>query len=319
MHLYYRPHPKEWGRYCFHRRLSVHTCGWGGGGYPHLADGGGYPILPDGGYPILPNRGYPILPDRGDTPSFLTGDRATQRVLATRRAVCLLRSRRTTFWSYSYTSKENNSFQIKSAMEEIPYLVKNERNITTLQPSDSLIQPRVISLKGESKIRIKGADRLEVEVVENLIWAAARDGDGFCLDEFCPEDGHFLHKFILEPTVVLATDHCGNVIGAAICGISGVTRVPGSLFAAYFIVQKSFRKKGVATALLDVVYELSMQNSCDMLLFDVFSNNLPAIEWLYKQGFVTTGSVPHCGYVANRGYTSTLLMYKQLYETTSKI
>ena len=204
-------------------------------------------------------------------------------------------------------------------MEEIPNLVMNENTITTLQPSDSLIQPRVISLKNGSNIRIKGADRQEVEVVENMIWAAARDGDGFCLNEFCPKDGHFLHKFILEPTVVVATDHYGNVIGSAICGISGVTRVPGSLFAAYFIVQKSERRKGVATALLDVVCELSMKNGCDMLLFDVFANNPPAMEWLYKRGFVTTGSIPHCGYVANRGYTSTLLMYKQLYETTSKI
>ena len=204
-------------------------------------------------------------------------------------------------------------------MGKIPNLVKNDKNITTLQPLDSILPPRIISLRDGSEIRIKGADKQEVKVVENMIWLAARDGDGFCLDEFCPKDGHFLHKFILDPKVVIATDHHGNIMGAAICGASGVTRVPGSLFSAYFIVQQSERRKGIASKLLNVVCELCRKNHCDMLLFDIFANNQLAMEWLYKQGFVTTGSIPHCGYVANRGNTQTLLMYKQLYETTSKI
>ena len=203
-------------------------------------------------------------------------------------------------------------------MEKIPNLVKNAKNVTTLQPFDSILPPRIISLRDGSEIRIKGADKQEIKVVENMVWSAAWDGEGFCLDEFCPKDGHFLHKFILDLKVVIATDHHGNVMGAAICGASGVTRVPGSLFSAYFIVQQSERRKGIASMLLNVVCELCRKNYCDMLLFDVFANNQPAMEWLFKQGFVITGSIPHCGYVANRGFTPTLLMYKQLYETTEK-
>ena len=34
--------PKEWGRYCFHRCVSVHISGGGGEGLPHLANRG-YP------------------------------------------------------------------------------------------------------------------------------------------------------------------------------------------------------------------------------------------------------------------------------------
>ena len=128
-------------------------------------------------------------------------------------------------------------------MEKIPNLVKNDKNVTTLQPFDSILPPRIISLKDGSEIRIKGADKQEVKVVENIISLAATYSDGFCLDEFCPEDGHFLHKFILDPKVVIATDRHGNIMGAAICGASGVTRVPGSLFSAYFIVQQSDREK----------------------------------------------------------------------------
>ena len=65
----YRPHPKDDGRLYFQ---SVHTS---------QVRGGGYPIPGPGGY-------------SGNTPP---PDRAAQRVLATRRAVCLLRSRRRTF------------------------------------------------------------------------------------------------------------------------------------------------------------------------------------------------------------------------------
>ena len=108
------------------------------------------------------------------------------------------------------------SFQVRIAMEKIRNLVKNAKNVTTLQPFDSMLPPRIISLKDGSEIRIKGADKQEIKAVENMIWLAAWDGEGFCLDEFCPEDGHFLHKFILDPKVVIATDHHGNVAHATL-------------------------------------------------------------------------------------------------------
>ena len=47
--------PKEWGRYCFHRCVSVRTQGVGS---PSTDKGGGTPIHPDR------QRGTPILPGR---------------------------------------------------------------------------------------------------------------------------------------------------------------------------------------------------------------------------------------------------------------
>ena len=84
----------------------------GGGRYPIRPDGGEVPPSQDRGYPIQPNRGYPHQGGWGyprpgwmgvppPPPSPPTEDRAAQRVLATRRAVCLLRSRRSTFLFYS--------------------------------------------------------------------------------------------------------------------------------------------------------------------------------------------------------------------------
>ena len=66
---FYRPHPKDEGRYCYHKCLSVNISG----GYPHLADGR-YPILPDGGYPSFPlGVPHPSQQGGGVSPSFLTG------------------------------------------------------------------------------------------------------------------------------------------------------------------------------------------------------------------------------------------------------
>ena len=110
--------PKEWGRYYFHRCVSVHISG--GMGYPHLAHGG-TPILPkrrvptsflmEGtpsqvrigpdvrwGTPFGTGWGYPSIQVRSQVRTEGVPPTGTaQHVLAMWRAVCLLRSRRRTF------------------------------------------------------------------------------------------------------------------------------------------------------------------------------------------------------------------------------
>ena len=174
------------------------------------------------------------------------------------------------------------------------------------------ILPRTVVTKHGKEIHVKGANKHEIQEVEEMVKLCARYGDGFNLDEFCPKNGHFLHKFIIDPKVLVATDHHGSIKGAAICGFSAVPRVPGAVYAAYFIVKEQERRKGAGSALLNAVYEICKLDNCDTLLFDVYLNNSVAEAWLKKNGFVVTGSLPHCGYVANNGYTDTLLMHKNL-------
>ena len=116
-------HPSQWGR---HPILPNGVGGRGtqnlpNGGYPHLANvGGGTSSSPDRSYPTWPigvpqgillvrtglGSGLHGAPPSQDwmahqdwlgVPPPLSGDRATEQGLATRRAVCLLRSRRRTF------------------------------------------------------------------------------------------------------------------------------------------------------------------------------------------------------------------------------
>ena len=87
--------PKEWGRYCFHRNLSVHTRGGGGTPSPSLS-GGGRGVTParSGRRSRFGGGGYPHWDWIWSSP---LPPGAAERVLATRRAVCLLRLRRRTF------------------------------------------------------------------------------------------------------------------------------------------------------------------------------------------------------------------------------
>ena len=183
---------------------------------------------------------------------------------------------------------------------------------TALLPADGTMNTKTITLKSNETVIVKGANLGQVREVENMVMHCAQTGDGFGLDEFCPNDGHFLHKFIHKPRVVIATDIHGNVKAGAICGFSTLSRIPGSLYAAYFVVKKAERRKGMGTALLNVVTEMCKENNCDIMFFDVYANNEVAKAWLTKHGFLVTASVPHCGYVVNNGYTNSLLMARKL-------
>ena len=206
------------------------------------------------------------------------------------------------------------SFQFIASKKKNLKLPQNKTGVSTMVTADVTME--VIITKKQEEVTLRGANRQEIQEVEEMARKCAQNGDGFNLDEFCAVDGHFLHKFILEPKVVVATDAQGTIKGAAIYGLSAIPRVPGALYSAYFIVKESERRKSIGTVLLEKVKNICQEEGCDMLL-DVYLNNQVAIEWLRNNGFLVTGCLPHCGYIVNNGYTDALLMYKNLQEFSS--
>ena len=164
---------------------------------------------------------------------------------------------------------------------------------------------------------IRGGNQKDLEKVEQMIRQCAESGDGFNIDEFCPDTGHFLHKFIYQPRVLVAIDNQGSIRGAAIFGFSDISRLPGSLFGAYFVVNEGDRRKGIGSELLRAVEEVSKEENCDTLFFDVFLNNHVGISFLKKHHFLSTGCVPQCGYVVNHGFMGSLLMFKRLNQVSA--
>ena len=59
-----------------------------------------------------------------------------------------------------------------------------------------------------------------------MVRNCAKRGDGFNVDEFCPADGRFLHKFIFEPKVFIATVYKDEIQGVAVCGFSTLPKGP---------------------------------------------------------------------------------------------
>ena len=135
-----------------------------------------------------------------------------------------------------------------------------------------MVNQSTFTAKDGEILTLKGATRKDAQIVEEMVRYCAQSGEGFGLDEFCSDNGHFIHKLIHQPKVVIATDSFGDIKGTAICAFSTLSRVTDSLFSAYFIVKKSERRKGIATALLDMVTELSLKENCDAMLFDVYIN-----------------------------------------------
>ena len=203
-------------------------------------------------------------------------------------------------------------FQFVKRNRDVPILPENESGNTTLSPANDVVTKKTFTTKDGDILTLKGAKKEDVQIVEQMVHQCAQSGEGFGLDEFCPDNGHFIHRLIHQPKVVIATDSLGDIKGAAICGFSTLSRVTDSLYSAYFIVNKSDRRKGIATALLEMVTQLSLKENCDVILFDVYLNNQDGIAWLIKNGFMTCGSLPHCGYVTGNGYTHALTMYKEL-------
>ena len=206
------------------------------------------------------------------------------------------------------------SFQFIASKKKNLKLPQNKSGTSTMVTADVTME--VIITKKQEEVTLRGASRQEIQEVEEWVRKCAQNGDGFNLDEFSADDGHFLHKFILEPKVVVATDVHGTIKGTAIYGLSAIPRVPGALYSAYFIVKESERRKGIGAALLERVKNICQEKGCDML-FDVYLSNQVAIEWLRNNGFLVMGCLPHCGYVVNNGYTDALLMYKNLQEFRS--
>ncbi len=143
-----------------------------------------------------------------------------------------------------------------------------------------------------------------------MIRGFASEGRGFGVDEFKP-DGHFLHRLLHQPKVLLVTNHSNDLLGAVIYGYSNVQKVHGQILGSYVIVKKEHQRNGIGSLLLNSVSDIAINMKCNSLLFDVYVNNHAAITWLYKSGFYCTGSLRHCGYVKNEGFLDCLLFHRK--------
>ncbi len=177
--------------------------------------------------------------------------------------------------------------------------ISTDRNFTNIE--HNLVDGR--------KAVIKAADTTEIPTIEEMIRHSAINADGFAVDEF-DEDGSFNHRLLHKPKAIVLKDSSSKILGAAVYGFSKLSRVPGSIFGSYFLVEKEKRRMGIGTLLLNTVTSIAKEVQCSTLVFDVYIDNHHAITWLNKYGFICTGSLSNSGYMVGKGFTDTLLFYK---------
>ena len=74
-------------------------------------------------------------------------------------------------------------------------------------------------------------------------------------------------------------------------------------------VLEKYRRMGIATELLDIVYEMAAQRGVTSINLEVRESNFPAISFYEKEGFIRTGKRP--GFYRNPAEDA-LLYIKQL-------
>ena len=154
----------------------------------------------------------------------------------------------------------------------------------------------------------------EMEEIQKLYRKAAESSDGFAIDEFT-ETGLINQRILRDVTVTGVFSPEGAVVAAATFGKSAIPRIPGKCIGGYIVVTQANRHRGIGTKLLHMIEKYTEDMDLDDLIFDVFVSSQHAIQWLSKEGYVITGTIPNSGVILNKGFTDTVIMYKSLNRT----
>ncbi len=166
---------------------------------------------------------------------------------------------------------------------------------------------------GRKTVHLRQARLEDVLTVEGLIRKAAREGTGFGLDEFTSQ-GLFNRKFLRETSLLIASwEDGGQPIGAVLLGPSAVCRSTNLLMNFYLLVDCEQRRHGIGTGLFHQMELLANRLEYEGILLDVYQSDGKALEWLQKQGYHVTASLPDCGYIKGQGYVNCLLLYKDFH------
>ena len=144
-----------------------------------------------------------------------------------------------------------------------------------------------------------------------MVRQAARNGDGFALDEFTPE-GHLNRRLLWDSNMLVAKEpSTGSVVAAAIFGRSALCRSPNTpQVGGQLIVHPDFQGKGVGSAFLKYCIEQAEKVGYKGILTDTFVTSEIAFRLATKSKFLQMGTLVDCGHVKGHGLTNSVVMYK---------
>ena len=224
-----------------------------------------------------------------------------------------------------YLTFHTESLSHQDEHDRRKFAIDNKRNkpvLDVLTP-ETEIPPWVFTdvvVKSE-KVRIPGyaepcviraGYKKDVYAIETMLRHAADKGNGFALDEFNP-DGFFNRKFLRECHNLVLCSPDGDVLGAALFGPSAICQsITTPVLHFYIVVSKEGKNRGVGMHLLDAVIEFASKNSYLAVFGDAFDMDVRATQFLIRNGFKKTCSLPNCAYVKDVGLAAASLYTKDV-------
>ncbi len=172
---------------------------------------------------------------------------------------------------------------------------------------------KIPGVKGEL-----GLGEAEAEKAENFIRKSAREGHVMALDEFL-DNGIWNRKLLKETHVVGIFDTKNDLVGLMLFGASGVCRTESLVMGGYLLLEKGHRVEPVQRRLMDIMTDIARTLSFEGVLLDVYRTETDFMSLLLDLGFKVSGTLPECGYVKDKGYVDSVLLYKEFVVGSSKL
>ena len=174
---------------------------------------------------------------------------------------------------------------------------------------------RLVTLPPNGLCHLHTANEEDLMNVYPLLFKAAKQGDGFGLDEI-PNSEIFTTYFMKERVMLIideATNGSKTTIAVVIIGPSRICRYPDpSSCSIYMLVMPGYRNKGIGTALAHLTFKYIQDSGYSSILTDILVTDSLPYSFMSRLGFSNVGCIPKSAYVAGRGYSDAIIFYKKL-------
>ncbi len=198
----------------------------------------------------------------------------------------------------------------------IPKLNMSDPNlVSSLQAHNTKLekafQSKMIPLQDGRNIYLQEAAHDDYPAVELIIQQAATRGHVIAMDEFLP-NGMWNRKFLHQTHIIIALhESSSDPIGLALFGASKICRTETVLVSGYVITTPGYETSDLDRYLLDTIETEAKALGYEGVLLDVYQTDRTLVNVALQLGYHITGSLPHCGYVKDVGYTDSVLFYKE--------
>ena len=172
--------------------------------------------------------------------------------------------------------------------------------------------PSVVQFSSEYELLVSSLPPSRIGEAYALICAAALKGDNIGLDEF-PDEATLRQVIELSDAYIGQDPVTGAMKALMVIEPSNLCRSEWPLYAdAYLVIEQEVYDKKVYGAIVRLMVQFIADLGYEGMLVNTFSRHTTSIHALRNEGFLVVGSLPFSGYLANKGWAESLVLFKDL-------